>query len=278
MTDPRANAKAVEALNRRQDENGGEFWSRADGSIHAPIGFCTLLAMNVLGDLGLSARDPVAAGLAEFVFTYQNDDGSFRYTPQSTRLPCITGQALAGLGRLGFARDPRSDAAFDWLVSGQWNDGGWRCPTAKLGKSAASDASNPGTTLFALDALRFRPDLRRSDVTGPAVEALLSHWETRAPRGPCEFGIGTRFRRIEYPFVHYNLFYYVLVLSYYEAARADARFAAAYQGLSEHVDDRGRLIVANPHRSWRQHDFARANQPSWLVDELLGGIRARVEG
>ncbi|MDP4014166.1 MAG: hypothetical protein U0990_06990 [Candidatus Nanopelagicales bacterium] len=62
--------------------------------------------------------------------------------------------------------------------------------------------------------------------------------------------------------MHYNLFYYVLVLSYYEAACADARFAAAYQGLSEHVDDQGRLIVANPHRSWRQHDFARANEPS----------------
>ena len=36
----------------RAGDNGGPFWSRADGDIHAPSGASTIDTMLVLGDLG----------------------------------------------------------------------------------------------------------------------------------------------------------------------------------------------------------------------------------
>ena len=51
-----------------------------------------------------------------------------------------------------------------------------------------------------------------------AVDLLLSHWTTRAPLGPCRFGIGTIFLQVSYPFASYNLFFYVYVLSFYARA------------------------------------------------------------
>jgi hypothetical protein len=55
----------------------------------------------------------------------------------------------------------------------------------------------------------------------PAVETLLHHWTVRVPTGPCQFGIGTLFLQVEYPFLRYNLFFYVYVLSFYAEARKD---------------------------------------------------------
>jgi hypothetical protein len=60
-----------------------------------------------------------------------------------------------------------------------------------------------------------------------AVDLLLEHWTTRAPLGPCHYGIGTLFLQVEYPFRTYNLFFWVYVLSFSPRARADPRFAEA---------------------------------------------------
>ena len=40
----------------QQNANGGPFWSRDDGNIHAPNGTSTLLVLNVLGELGASVH------------------------------------------------------------------------------------------------------------------------------------------------------------------------------------------------------------------------------
>ena len=97
-----------------------------------------------------------------------------------------------------------------------------------------------------------------------AIEFLLGHWVTREPLGPCTFGIGARFLRVEYPLLRYNLFYYVHVLSHYAAARADGRFHEALRELSVHVGDDG-VILDNPHRAWRSFAFARPGQASELA-------------
>jgi hypothetical protein len=47
----------------------------------------------------------------------------------------------------------------------------------------------------------------------------LQHWVVKRPLGPCHFGIGTLFMQVEYPFLRYNLFSYVYVLSFYERAK-----------------------------------------------------------
>jgi hypothetical protein len=235
----------IQSILARERENGGRFWSREDGNIHAPAGLSTLLVLNVLGELGATSEsDRLIAGAVDLLFDHQTDDGAFRYSSTSSKLPCITGQALAALGRLGVAGDERAEVGYRWLLESRWSDGGWRCATVKLGRSPETDASNPGATLFVLDAFRFRNNTRQEErYLGGAVDSLLGHWETRIPLGPCTFGIGSRFLKVEYPFWRYNLFYYVYVLSHYRHARADDRFVDALEQLRGHVDGAGQLIA-----------------------------------
>jgi hypothetical protein len=263
-------SEEIRAILAQERANGGPCWSRVDGNVHAPAGFSTLLVLNVLGELGARVTtDERIAAAAELVLAHQAPDGTFRYAPGSAKLPCIAGQALAALGRLGLAGDPRVEAGYRRLLDEQHDDGGWRCPTVALGRSPETDASNPGATIFVLDAFRFRSDGRDAEERlARAVGSLLRHWETRAPLGPCAFGIGSRFLRVEYPFWRYNLFYVAYVLSHYAAARGDPRFAEVVGELRRHVRD-GRLVVDAPPRAWVRYGFARPGRPSELATERL---------
>ncbi|HEX2894638.1 MAG TPA: prenyltransferase/squalene oxidase repeat-containing protein [Marmoricola sp.] len=275
---PRRWSTEIRSILDRERENGGPFWSRADGNIHAPAGLSTLLVLNVLGELGVTrATDPSIAGAIDLLFRNQTDDGAFRYSANSSRFPCITGQALAALGRLGLAGDQRAEAGYRWLLEQQWSDAGWRCATVKLGRSPETDASNPGATLFVLDAFRFRDNTREDETRlAAAAGTLLDHWETRSPLGPCTFGIGTRFAKVEYPFWRYNLFYYVHVLSHLPQVRDDPRFLDAVEQLRGHTDADGHMVVDAPPRAWQRHSFSRPGTVSMLATERWEEIRRNV--
>lgn len=257
----------LQVLLDRQTENGGPFWSREDGNIHAPAGFCTIDILATIGDMGVTPdADTHLTEAVEFLFTYQNEDGSFSYAKRKSKLPCITAQVLVAMGRLGVANDKRLDKSFTWLASKQGPDGGWRCATVKLGSSPETDASNPGTTLYALDAMRFaKTPLPQASVKG-AIDFLLGHWQTRAPLGPCTFGIGSRFLQVEYPFLRYNLFYYVFVLSHFAHAQTDKRFVEALAQLAEHTS-KGEMIIDSPHRAWAKTGWVSKAKPNDLATQ-----------
>ncbi len=259
-------AKEIQTLFERQRENGGPFWSRKDGDIHAPAGFSTIDVLNVLGELGATTQEfPALQNAVNFIMSYQNPDGSFRYAKKSSRLPCMAGRIAAAFGRLGVQEGARSEKIFHWFLEIQSGDGGWRCATVKLGKSPETDASNPGTTLYVLDAFRFRDNSQRDvSALNRGVEFLLRHWEAKEPLGPCVFGIGSRFLKVENPFLRYNLFYYVHVLSHYKKAHRDPRFLEAMQTLASRLDE-GMMRVEAPHKAWQSFSFARRGQTSELA-------------
>ncbi len=192
----------IEDILSLSEINGGAYWSRSDGDIHAPAGFSTIDVLNTLGEIGLkSANSKKVSDAIDFVFNYMDDNGSFKYSSKSSKLPCIIARILTAFGRLGYLNDDRIEKCYRHLLETQQNDGGWRCATVKSGKSVETDASNPGTTLYVLDAFRFRKNSQDDNIQlEKAISFLLKHWETRTPLGPCEFGIGSRFLSIEYPF------------------------------------------------------------------------------
>lgn len=268
----------INALIARQHENGGPFWSRVDGNIHAPAGFCTIDVLHAIGQLGGSAAgNPVLKDALSFLETYQNDDGSFRYTDKQSKLPCITANVLCVFGRLGASDWPGLDAAYEWLRSNQASDGGWRCATTKLGKSPETDASNPGTTLWVLDACLFRKHSKKVKAQlNQGVDFLLDHWDSRKPLGPCTFGIGSRFLKTEFPFRRYNLFYYVFVLSQYDRAIRDHRFRQAFAALKRQAKGNGLRITA-PHKAWKDSILAPETGPSRPATKYWEDICKRIE-
>jgi hypothetical protein len=246
--------------------NGGPYWSREDGDIHAPHGFSTIDVLNTLGEIGVKASvSEVVINAINLIFTYYDEKGCFRYAPKSSKLPCITARILTALGRLGYTGDERIETCYRHLLETQHTDGGWRCPTVRMGKSPETDSSNPGTTLYVLDAFRFRDNAASENTRlEKGVVFLLDHWETRKPLGPCQFGIGSRFLTIEYPFLRYNLFYYVYVLSQYNIAKKDKRYREALLYLQNKAIDQ-KILPESPHTSWRRFSFARKNEYSEIA-------------
>ena len=257
----------VQSILSDRDRNGGPFWSREDGDIHAPNGSSTIDTLHVLGLMEAKvSRYPEIAAAVNFIMNYQCDDGSFRYGIKSSKLPCMTARILAALAKVRVKIDTQLEKSYQLLLHLQSSDGGWRCNTVKLGKSRSTDASNPGTTLYVLDAFRFRKTSpKEKKALNRAVDFLLKHWETRKPLGPCEFGIGNRFFQTEFPFFRYNIFYYTHVLSFYGHAIGDQRYQAAVKKLAAKISD-GNIILENPHRAWRSYDFAKNDKPSKLAN------------
>jgi hypothetical protein len=185
--------------------------------------------------------------------------------PSGTLYPCYTAAAARVLCRFGYARDRRLRRTLAHLLETQHADGGWRCNKFPYGRGPETESSNPDATLAVLDVFRFTKGFNDSPSLQRAVESLLDHWVIRRPLGPCHFGIGTLFMQVEYPFLRYNLFYYVYVMSFYDRAKNDSRFLEALQVLESKLDGRGRIVVERPNRKLAGLSFCARGRPSELA-------------
>jgi|TARA_Y100000310_G_scaffold232707_1_gene235560 hypothetical protein len=252
-------------------DNGADYWATPDGRIGVGGPFSTMESLLILSELRVPKSHEAVKGAAKAILAACREDGRVRVAPKGTIYPCHTAIAAAALCRNGFARDRRVKAMLEHLLSNRFDDGGWRCNKGG-GRGPETDHSNPGVTLFALDAFRAAGMNESNPVLKQAVETLLDHWVVRVPTGPCHFGIGTQFMQVEYPFLRYNLFYYVYVLSFYANARKDTRFKEAFAALRDKLDDRGRLIVERPNRKLARLDFCSKGMPSELATKRYGEV------
>jgi len=99
----------------------------------------TAQALMGLGYLGLSPDHPAIERGAEFLFTHQQLDGAFPLITKGVVLdgglidedvkyhtiPLQTALPLLGLAWAGYAVDPRSERAYDWLLAEELPQGGW---------------------------------------------------------------------------------------------------------------------------------------------------------
>ncbi len=253
----------VDAILARRHDNGADHWATPDGRLIKGSPFTTLDCANLLVELGVAPDEPVLRETADLVWHAWRDDGRFRLAPGAI-YPCQTINAARTLSRLGYADDERLGRTFDHLLAARHRDGGWRCAKFSYGHGPETESSNPGPTLSALDAFRFRGPTSAGGELDSAVDLLLRHWQTRAPLGPCHYGIGTLFGQVAYPFGAYNLFFYVYVLSFYEAARRDPRFLDAYAALESRTVD-GQVVVERPNPRLAGFAFCRRGEPSELA-------------
>ncbi|MDD2245326.1 MAG: hypothetical protein PHR13_12060 [Dysgonamonadaceae bacterium] len=265
----------IEAIIARRYDNGDDLWTTPDRRIYKGAPFSTLESVLMLAELE-STDTPIVKEAGNLMLSLWREDGRFQIAPKSAIYPCHTANVARVLCRLGYANDSRLEKTFKHLLETQHEDGGWRCNTYKFGRGAETAFSNPGTTLAALDAFRFSIFLNKDERLDKAVESLLSHWETRKPLGPCHYGIGTLFMKVEYPFFRYNLFFYVYVLSFYDRAKNDTRFLDALNILKSKLVD-GKIIIENPNAKLANFVFCRKGEPSDLAteryQELLNNLK-----
>ena len=249
----------------RRHGNGGDYWATADGRLGVGTPFSTIESLLILYELRVNERHEAVRGALDLLLSAQRDDGRFRLAPSGSIYPCHTANVARVLCRFVSPGSPRIRTTLDHLLAIQQDEGGWRCKKFSGGRGPETEYSNPGVTLFSLDAFRLSTHLNQNTALDAAVDSLLQHWVTRRPIGPCHFGIGTLFMQVEFPFLRYNLFYYLYVLSFYDRAKNDPRFAEALQALQCKLDNRGRVIVERPNRKLSALSFCQKGQTSDLA-------------
>jgi hypothetical protein len=264
----------IEAILARRHHNGGDFWATPDGRLYVGSPFSTLASLLMLHELGLDASHEAVRGGLDLVLGAWRDDGRIRLAPRAPLYPCYTAEAARVLCRFGYAGDERVLRTVERFLDTSHDGGGWRCNFTRFGKGPETAFANPGATLFVLDTLRFVDRTGRE--IDDAVESLLHHWEVRSPTGPCHYGIGSLFMQVEFPFLRYNIFFYVYVLSFYAPALDDRRFRDALETLEGKLDDQGRVVVERPHRGLKGLSFCRKGQASDVATKRYREIVANL--
>jgi len=265
----------VAAILSRRGDNGADYWATPDGRLAKGGPFSTLGAARLLVELGEDPAGPVLTATSELIFAAWREDGRFRLAPSGAIYPCQTAHAAGVLAHLGHAGDPRLERTFEHLLSIQHTDCGWRCNKFSYGRGPETEFSNPGPTLIALDAFRLTGLANHSDTLDRAVEFLLAHWVSRAPLGPCHYGIGTLFMQVSYPLADYNLFSWVQVLSHYDRARSDPRYLDAVACLEAKLVN-GEVVPERVSKAMAGFRFCQKGTPSTLATRRYLEIRARL--
>lgn len=267
----------VTAILARRHDNGGDFWATPDGRLYVGSPFSTLSSLIMLHELGVDSTHEAVKGALDHVLSACREDGRIRLAPKAPLYPCYTAEAARALCRFGLAQHESLRRTVSYLLENAHETGGWRCNFTKMGRGPETECANPGATLFVLDALRFSGEyLTAVPEVDPAVESLLDHWEVRKPIGPCHYGIGSRFMQVEYPFLRYNLFFYVYVLSFFDRAKGDARFREALNAFEAMLDDDGCVVVERPHRGLKELTFCAKGQASRLATARYHELRGNV--
>lgn len=252
-----------EILSHRYD-CGADYWTTPDNRLLKGGAFSAYSCAAMLLELGVESSDPVLQAVSGLFFNAWKEDGRFKLYPTGGILPCQTAYALLLLCRMGYQADYRLQKTFQYFLHTPYLDGGWRCNKFFFGRGPETEYSNPLPTLNVLNAFRFSEYLNKEPKLDNAVEFLLQHWIIKKPIGPCQYGIGTRFMQVEYPFLDYNLFHYVYVLSFYDKVKTDERFLEAFDALKGRLID-DMVVVESCPRKLAKLEFCKKGKPSELA-------------
>ncbi|UCE29780.1 MAG: terpene cyclase/mutase family protein [Candidatus Bathyarchaeota archaeon] len=192
-----------------QNEDGS--WREGEGG-GATLGNIRLTAqaLMALGYFGLGPEHPAVKRGAEFIFAQQQDDGSWPLVSQGKLLdgagsrtskdkvvlsdtkyhmiPVQTALPLLGLAWAGYATNPKSERAYDWLLEEQLPQGGW--PSGRHNKKyifaagyrrlAHSRFGCRTNTTAAVSALALHPKRRTRQAARRGLDLLLAHEHRQA--------------------------------------------------------------------------------------------------
>jgi hypothetical protein len=176
------NSGLVPAILAKQKEEG--YWETAENFYTAKYKG-TVWQLLILAELGADTCDSNIKKACEFILNYSQDNqsGGFAYSASAKNgggrhsevIPCLTGNMVWSLIRLGYLDDPRLMQAINWITNYQrFDDGiqeelrGWpydRLKAACLGKHTCHMGA-----LKTLKALSEIPENQRSDDVKNTIE------------------------------------------------------------------------------------------------------------
>jgi hypothetical protein len=224
-----------------------------------------------LADIGLTLEDTGLESEAEDIFRFQSRDGSFTIPPNvRDDYFCMSGILIASLARMGYRDDPRIASYIRAAMSCQMSNGGWDC----YGDSYGSGDSCPMDDLNILMLLgQYKNYIENPKING-AIDLLLSHWEDRTHL--YGFGVGKRFRSLQYPAVKYGILRVLDVLSLFPYAVNSRSFQSMIDFVHGKAVD-GRYKAEMVDNAYRDFDFGQASEPSRWITFIISRINKRID-
>ncbi len=234
----------------RYTEPGKAYW---DLFFLADIGF-------TLADLGLEKE-------ASQIFAFQNGSGAFNIPPNvQPHYFCMSAILISSLAQMGYKDDPRLAKYIRLILQSQGFDGGWNCYEPNV-------TSCPMDNLNILMLLGQYEQYRENPLLYPAQDALLDHWQERSNLHG--FGIGRRFRSLQYPAVKYGILRVLDVLSLFPHAVEQPRFQEML-AFARGKADGGRYFAELTESAYAEFDFGQTRDPSRWLTFLVNRIDKRV--
>lgn len=166
----------------RTEDGAGDSW---DNIKH------TSEALLSLGYLGYDSRNEAVMRGAEYLFSFQNKDGSWslprvkadrEFRESYSLIPLQTSIPIRGLAAVGYATDSRVERGYDWLINTRLEDGSW--PSGLKGgvsifpagyrRLALSRFGCRTNTSLAVSALGYHQDRRVSEAARRGLDMLLA--------------------------------------------------------------------------------------------------------
>ena len=165
-------------------------------------------------EFSFTREHPAMERAAEFLFSFQTDEGDFRGIYGNQYATTYVGAIIELLVKAGYADDPRIAKGFLWLLATRQSDGGWAIPLRTVGvpfsefvdlqrhpKPIAPDKAKPFSHLvtgMALRAFAAHPAHCRSAEARQAAELLAARLYKNDAYG--DRGAVNYWERVSFPF------------------------------------------------------------------------------
>jgi hypothetical protein len=224
-----------------------------------------------LADIGLSVKDAGLEAEAEEIFRFQSHDGTFTMPPNvQDNYFCMSAILIASLAKMGYRDDPRVIKYIRAAMSTQMTGGGWDC----YGDSYGAGDSCPMDDMNILMLLGQYHDYCINPRFNGAVDNLMTHWEEKTHL--YGFGVGKRFRSLQYPAVKYGILRVLDVLSLFPYAVKSRAFQSMMDCVHVKAID-GRYFAESVDMVYTDFDFSQTREPSRWITFLVERIHKRLD-
>ena len=257
-------------INRLKDSNVG-IPALKTGKVHYTETGKVYWDLFFLADIGLTVAELALHDDVEEIFRFQEHDGAFVIPPNvKDNYYCMSAILIASLAKMDYHDNPRLIAYIRNIMNSRMSGGGWDC-YGDYGFSGGE--SCPMDDMNILMLLGQYEQYRESHELNGAIDNLLAHWEERTHL--YGFGVGKRFRSLQYPAVKYGILRVLDVLSLFPYAVDSRSFRSMLDFVHEKAVD-GRYYAESVNGSYRGFDFDQTAEPSRWITFLIERIDKRV--
>ena len=240
--------------------------------------------LRFLADVGITSADFRLDEIVHQIFIHQMPDGQFTINyRRKNKIPitavCLTANLAYSIAALGYQFSRGIQAAINFILTTQRQDGGWHCDLKKqVGERDEDAVSCPSANINVIRALSVYGD-RYQHIIKQAVEQIFEHWKNRSENfRQCDFGIGTTFMKLRYPphYWGYDILNVLDTLSFYPELCRNETFDEMMQQVVEKWDGKGLFKPEKSIPEWSAFNFAKKNNYSCWISCLICRVLARV--